>query len=456
MRVDLLGTGAADGWPNPFCGCASCEAQRDAAIQRVATSVLVDGTLLVDLSTEALHRASGLGVDLRHVRTVLVTHAHADHLAPVALLWRQWAAGGDGQPLTVYGPAPVIEEVQRWYDGEQAVRTVTLRPGDETRVGDHTVRALAANHTVPTLLYDVTGRDGARLLYATDTGPLPVGTLDRVAGRGYDLVLLEETLGRGTGAPSGHHDLTSFARTLTALRDVAALGPTSRTLAIHLGHQNPPEDELRDLLASWGAEPGRDGQRLDTAAEPLPVPGGPPASARRRTLLLGGARSGKSALAERLMADAADVVYVATGGERPDDPDWQRRVRDHQSRRPPGWSTVATVDLVPLLRAEGPPLLIDCLTLWLTDLLDRVGAWDEARWAASAAEVNRQVDALVEAWRCCRRRVVAVSNEVGSGVVPGTWAGRLFRDEMGRLNARIAAESDAVTLVVAGRPLPLR
>jgi adenosylcobinamide kinase / adenosylcobinamide-phosphate guanylyltransferase len=152
-----------------------------------------------------------------------------------------------------------------------------------------------------------------------------------------------------------------------------------------------------------------------------------------RVLVLGAARSGKSALAESLLADIGHVVYVATGGERPDDPDWSARVHSHQARRPPGWSTEVSTDLVGLLSVDGPPLLIDCLTLWLTAVMDDADAWDETAWHhAGSAVVTQRVDHLVAAWRTTSRRVVAVSNEVGSGVVPDTWAGRLFRDEMGR------------------------
>ena len=87
MHVRLLGTGAADGWPNPWCSCASCSDVRARGETRRQTSVLVDGAVLLDLSP-ALPPD---GVSLACVRTVLVTHAHPDHCAPAALLWRHWA-----------------------------------------------------------------------------------------------------------------------------------------------------------------------------------------------------------------------------------------------------------------------------------------------------------------------------------------------------------------------------
>jgi adenosylcobinamide kinase/adenosylcobinamide-phosphate guanylyltransferase len=112
---------------------------------------------------------------------------------------------------------------------------------------------------------------------------------------------------------------------------------------------------------------------------------------------------------------------------------------------------------VPLLAEDGPPILVDCLALWLTDAMDRVGAWDDERWASGGArELAARVAELTAAWRAARRTVVAVSNEVGSGVVPATASGRRFRDELGKLNGAIAAESEHVLLVTAGIALPLR
>ncbi|MGO4427545.1 bifunctional adenosylcobinamide kinase/adenosylcobinamide-phosphate guanylyltransferase, partial [Streptomyces sp. MCAF7] len=116
-----------------------------------------------------------------------------------------------------------------------------------------------------------------------------------------------------------------------------------------------------------------------------------------------------------------------------------------------------TCDLPPLLARDGGPLLIDCLALWLTDAMDSVGAWDDETWAHGGRRaLHERVDALVSALRATTRTVVAVSNEVGSGVVPATASGRRFRDELGRLNAAFAAECEQVLLIVAGQALPLR
>jgi len=166
-----------------------------------------------------------------------------------------------------------------------------------------------------------------------------------------------------------------------------------------------------------------------------------------RTLVIGGARSGKSALAERLVASDPGVVYVATAYPPGDDPEWTTRVRLHQERRPAHWTTVETIDLAPLLAEPGGPLLVDCLTLWLTRVMDKHDAWATADYAPVEAEI----DALVDAWRGAEREAVAVTNEVGQGIVPEEAPVRRFRDLMGTLNTRIAAESGDVLWCVAGR-----
>jgi adenosylcobinamide kinase/adenosylcobinamide-phosphate guanylyltransferase len=180
----------------------------------------------------------------------------------------------------------------------------------------------------------------------------------------------------------------------------------------------------------------------------------------RRTLVIGGARSGKSLTAERLLAAEPSVVYVATAQHDAADTEWKARVAAHRARRPSSWSTVETPDLAALLRdhdAGDAPLLIDCLTLWLTHVMDAAGTWSAVSADAAADRAcAAAVDELIAAWRGTRGRVVAVSNDVGSGVVPEYPSGRRFRDELGTLNARLAAESDEVLFVEVGIPRSLR
>src|SRR3954447_11613106 len=126
-----------------------------------------------------------------------------------------------------------------------------------------------------------------------------------------------------------------------------------------------------------------------------------------RTLILGGARSGKSIAAERLLSAEPDVLYVATGGDDSGNAEWAARVAKHQSRRRASWGLAETIDLIPLLAASGPPLLIDCLTLWLSRTMDDVDVWSEL---SRADLVEQRIAELTTAWSATSRRVVAVSN----------------------------------------------
>jgi adenosylcobinamide kinase / adenosylcobinamide-phosphate guanylyltransferase len=172
-----------------------------------------------------------------------------------------------------------------------------------------------------------------------------------------------------------------------------------------------------------------------------------------RTLVLGGTRSGKSRHAELLLPADQPVRYLATARRDPTDPEWSERLDAHRRRRPPGWTTVEDPDVPGLVRAGGGPLLVDDLGTWLTRVLDDTGAWAARPLPGVLAE---RVSELVAAVAAAPGPVVLVSAEVGLGVVPATRAGRLFRDELGALNADLAAVCDEVLLLVAGLPLRLK
>ena len=168
-------------------------------------------------------------------------------------------------------------------------------------------------------------------------------------------------------------------------------------------------------------------------------------------LILGGARSGKSRhAAERAAASGLPITLVATA-EALDD-EMRERIAHHRAERPEGWRTLEVpLDLAGPIEAEAHPgqcLVIDCLTLWLTNLMLAPGA-NERR-------VAEQSDALVAALSAAKAHVLIVSNEVGLGLVPETELGRRFRDAQGRLNQAVARVADRVVFVAAGLPLALK
>ena len=171
------------------------------------------------------------------------------------------------------------------------------------------------------------------------------------------------------------------------------------------------------------------------------------------TLVLGGARSGKSARAEALIAShlnadtaAHRATYIATAeaGDR----EMAQRIADHRERRGDQWRTVETLlalgDALVESTAHGEPVLVDCLTLWLSNVMH------------AELDVAAETETLRAALDRARGPVVCVSNEVGLGIVPATKLGRGFRDAAGRLNQFMAAQADRVEFIAAGLPIALK
>jgi adenosylcobinamide kinase/adenosylcobinamide-phosphate guanylyltransferase len=164
------------------------------------------------------------------------------------------------------------------------------------------------------------------------------------------------------------------------------------------------------------------------------------------TLLIGGARSGKSAHAERLVgAHAPPWTYIATAQAYDDE--MRERIAHHRARRGEGWRTLdAPLDLADAIRAvpAGMPVLVDCLTLWLTNHM------------LAGHDVEAECARLVDTLRHPPGPCFVVSNEVGQGIVPENALARRFRDAAGRLNQQVAAVADTVLLMVAGLPLKVK
>ncbi len=167
----------------------------------------------------------------------------------------------------------------------------------------------------------------------------------------------------------------------------------------------------------------------------------------RTLLIIGGARSGKSAYGEKIaMASSLDLHYVATASAG--DVEMTERIAAHKARRGPGWTThevrSGVVGALDRYGGAGTVVLIDCLTLWLANLMEASG------------DIGTETGTLSQALGRARGAVIVISNEVGGGIVPQTAMGRVFRDAHGRLNQTIAEAADDVVLVTAGLPQVLK
>jgi adenosylcobinamide kinase/adenosylcobinamide-phosphate guanylyltransferase len=303
---------------------------------------------------------------------------------------------------------------------------------------------------------EITAPDGSRLLCAGGPGavPSPPG-----GSAPYDAVLL---------------DLLGDPAQLGGMRRRGIVTGATVAAVIHIDHRVTSELELTRRCGLWRAVVPADGDHLEvrpahgaprTAGDAAgPAARGPHAAASAarpwRALVLGGARSGKSAEAELRLAGEPEVTYVATAGPvKAGDAEWAARVGAHQARRPHWWRTVETTEtteLARVLRADTGGVLVDSIGGWLAAVLEEAGAWrrppDDRQVASHLAA---RIGELASAWRHTRGHIVAVSDEAGSGVVPATESGRRFRDELGSLNQLLAAQSDEAVLVVAGRVLSL-
>jgi histidinol-phosphate aminotransferase len=292
-------------------------------------------------------------------------------------------------------------------------------------------RGLAAERAH--LLGRLAGIDGVRVVAAAaasfvllDTGIGDVRT--RLHGHGFAVRRGETFPGLGPGwIRVAVRDAETSDRFSAALREVIADAPPGNPVTVLTG------------TASTGTAPTRARQ------------------AGRRVLVLGGSRSGKSRHAEQLLSGAASVTYVATAHGDPADAEWTARIERHRTRRPAGWATAETADPAKLIdQAAAGALLIDSVTTWLARVVEDCGCWSEVMPEDADQRLGDALDTLVGAWVAAAVTVVAVSDEVGSGIVPATASGRRFRDALGQLNQRLAAAADEVWLVTAGIPGRLR
>jgi adenosylcobinamide kinase / adenosylcobinamide-phosphate guanylyltransferase len=173
-------------------------------------------------------------------------------------------------------------------------------------------------------------------------------------------------------------------------------------------------------------------------------------SERAITLILGGARSGKSRLAQKLASRYPSVVFVATA--TPVDDEMRHKIERHKADRPSDWVTVEEPISVDAVVREWAPragvMLVDCLTLYAANLLSAEHN--------NAENVLPRAQSLFEALRKAETSIVLVSNDVGSGIVPAYPTGRAFRDLLGEINQQVAAIADNVAFMVAGLPIWLK
>ncbi len=270
MQLFFLGTAAAEGYPGIFCDCANCREARllGGRSLRLRSALLVNDDLLIDFGPDLLASAQRFNRNLSLVNTGLVTHAHEDHFAISNFYARKKDfTGGLAIPtLQVFGPQDVTDALKKQAPDLPALRTEahTVRAFDSWQSGPYAITAYRAFHAVgrlECLFYSVD--DGQHpFLYATDSGPFPEDTWQALAGKSFDVIIQEETM--GSGIYNQHLGFDTFLEQARRMRAGGMLRPGGRLVAHHFSHSNNPTyDKLAAIFAPHGVEVAYDGLEIN-------------------------------------------------------------------------------------------------------------------------------------------------------------------------------------------------
>lgn len=269
MEFTLLGTGAAEAVPDPFCRCRVCEsARREGGPEiRARATALVNDDLLFDLGPDLLASANQAGRYLGGLKVILITHRHSDHWLPQNLIWRRSAfTPTEVTPATIYGPADALADLPPELAETAAVSWESVTAGDQWTVGTYTITAIPATHgegQLEPLLY-VVAEGERRLFYAVDTAPLPEPAWDLLRELGpMDLIALDATQGTRSGGLA-HHGMAQFLETRARMIEEGVLEPDRTVLiAHHFSHNGGlTHRELVEAYAQHGIVAGYDGLAL--------------------------------------------------------------------------------------------------------------------------------------------------------------------------------------------------
>ena len=270
MRIQILGTAAAEGWPALFCGCDTCQRARAAGGPNIRSrsSVLIDGRWKIDLPPDTWHHVATQEIDLSRLGHLFITHTHSDHcdLNTLEFVHPPFALRGETL-LQVYG-APALQEAvhRRFGQTPPGVQLHALEPGQSVNASGLRFTAVRAQHDPAELCLNyVIQSDTATVLYASDTGAYEPDVLDVLSGWRFDWIIAECTM--GTLAHDGRYHMTFHD--VLRLRERLTQGATSasvRTVITHFSHNiGLLHDELEQTAAPEGIVVAYDGIVLDTA-----------------------------------------------------------------------------------------------------------------------------------------------------------------------------------------------
>ena len=281
MKVTLLGTSAAEGWPGLFCRCEACSRARELGGKNIRTrcSALLDDTLKIDFPPDILHQVLQCNVDLRCLSALLFTHAHDDHCAPAELQYRgiYFVPKPFHDKLAIYGSKDAVQKIQTALspgtpdlDSDKFPLALNTLLSEKTvTVSDYNVTPIQAQHDPEQECFNliIEDADGITLLYATDTGWYEESTWDFLKGFRLDGVVVECTKGMEEGGYMGHLSIPDVIRFRERLIAEGIFRPESPLVITHLSHLSGlMHDEHEALLNPHNIQVGYDGMTFHITA----------------------------------------------------------------------------------------------------------------------------------------------------------------------------------------------
>lgn len=269
MHLQILGTGAAEGWPAVFCACRTCRLARAAGGKNIRSraSVLIDGSYKIDVPPDTYYHSVCYGLHFSELRAILFTHSHDDHFAPGELnyLKKPFAHDLANEPIPVYGNNAVLQGIESKMGSENLpIATTQARPYCPIQTGHLTFLPVPAKHKPDeeALNYVVLSGDKT-VLYASDTGRYDSAMLERLSEYCFDLLIVECTQGCLATPPTFHMGFDAVLELRDYLENAHSLKSGARTVITHFSHNIAMlHDELQALAAPEEIEVAYDGIEL--------------------------------------------------------------------------------------------------------------------------------------------------------------------------------------------------
>jgi phosphoribosyl 1,2-cyclic phosphate phosphodiesterase len=279
MKVTLLGTSGAEGWPGLFCRCDACGKARKLRGKNIRTrsSALIDNVLKIDFPPDTLHHVIQYDLDLRCLTALLFTHAHDDHFSGPELQYLSdyFVPSPIQNPLPIYGPIDVIARLESGLDlSRTPITLTTLQPWQPAIVGGYRVTPILAQHdpTQTCFNYIIEDQEGVALLYASDTGWYEEPTWHFLSRYQLDGVVVECAKGPCEGGYMAHMCIPEVIRFRRKLIDMGCFHPDSPLVTTHFSHLGGlMHDELEALLSPHSIQTGYDGMTFHVPSDAHPT-----------------------------------------------------------------------------------------------------------------------------------------------------------------------------------------